>query len=216
MKAQLLELYQQHLPALKAVVAAHPSETLLGPHLMAPNDLYPQQKNRLLIVGQETGGWDSFVDDPVRQMQVYEEFNVGKGYFSSPFWNVTRKVEKLLGNKPHSCAWTNVSKFDHNKKRAEGIYEKTIASVDGLLRDEIRILEPTFCLFYTGPAFDMRLMGIFKGLAYHEVPGYDLRALARLEHPLLPERTYRSYHPNYLRQQGLEEGFLDFIRTHLN
>lgn len=87
MKDRLLELYKRKLPALKAVVAAHPGDSMAGPHLISPNALYSKQRLRLLIIGQETGKWDSHLEDPVRQMAVYEEFNVGINYIPTPFGN---------------------------------------------------------------------------------------------------------------------------------
>lgn len=211
MKDELLALYEKHHASLKAVRAAHPAEDMAGPFLISPNAIYPLQPHRLMIIGQETGGWEYNVDDLRAQMEAYEEFNVGETYRSSPFWNVTRKVEQALGNEPFSCAWSNISKFDHNNTRASGKYAASIASVDHLLREEIAIIKPTVCLFYTGPEFDTRVCAIFPGVAFHEVPGHDERELARLEHPGLPHHSYRAYHPKYMRLRGLEEGFIEFI-----
>lgn len=211
MKEALLELYRANQSGFKAVLDAHPGEDMAGPHLMSPNALYPLQKHRLLIVGQETGGWSYHVDHLAQQMRVYEEFNLGERYYASPFWNVTRKVERALGIAPYSCAWTNISKFDHNNGRASGDVAVSISKMDWILREEIRILEPSICLFYTGPAFDGRIRELFPNVEYVEVEGFDERRLVQLEHPSLPKHSYRSYHPNYLRQQGLEDDFLGFI-----
>lgn len=208
LSAELLALYRREHEALKAVPAAHPGEDMAGPLLMAPDERYTGQPHRLLIVGQETGGWHYHVDDPELQMEKYREFNVGEQWYASPFWNVTRKVEKLLGNQPYSCAWTNVSKFDHKNGRAVGRFAASIMSVDHLLVEELRILKPTVCLFYTGPDFDMRLCGIFPGVRYSAVEGYTEREMARLEHVELPSLSFRTYHPNYLRRSGMEEGVI--------
>lgn len=212
MRDQFLELYQRHHSAFKSVLEQHPGEDMAGPHLISPNALYEKQPYRLLIIGQETGGWSYHVEDLERQMKEYEMFNLGEHYYPSPFWNITRKVERILGNEPYSCAWANVSKFDHNNGRASGKVEASIASLDWLLREEIAILQPAVCLFYTGPAFDHRVRGIFPGVEYEEVAGQASRQMARLRHPDLPHHSYRSYHPNYLRQQGHEQRFLNTIQ----
>lgn len=213
MKEELLALYEKHHAAYKAVLAAHPGENMDGPHLISPNQLYPKQPHRFMIIGQETRGWVSDVDDRPKQMAYYEEFNVGAIYRATPFWNVTRGVEQLLGNEPYSCAWSNISKFDHNNGRAYGEFATSIATVDYILSEEIAILKPTFCLFYTGPVFDSRIRGIFEGIKYEEVDGFNVRELARLKHPVLPEMSFRSYHPGYMHRRGLEKGFLQFVES---
>jgi len=185
---------------------------LAGPLLMAPNALYSQQPNPLLIVGQETKGWGYLHGEAIReQMAVYEKFNVGKEYYASPFWNVTRKVEQALGNAPYSCAWTNLSKFDVNGGRSFGAQERIISTVDDLLVSEISLLKPKVCLFSTGPAFDERIRRTFPGVTYQAVDKWSQRKLARLMHPDLPANTFRTYHPNYLRRSGLEPDFIHFI-----
>lgn len=186
---------------------------LAGPLLMAPNALYSQQPNPLLIVGQETKGWGYLQGEAIReQMAVYEEFNVGEEYYASPFWNVTRKVEQALGNAPYSCGWTNLSKFDVNGGRSFGSQERIISAVDDLLVSEISLLKPKVCLFFTGPTFDSRVRRTFPGVVYQTVDEWPERELARLVHPDLPVNTFRTYHPNYLRRSGRETAFIQFIK----
>lgn len=180
---------------------------------MSPNSLYASSSNRLLIIGQETKGWNYFVNDFERQMQTYEEFNVGDGYYSSPFWNVIRKVEKALGNPPHSCAWTNISKFDLDGGRSYDEYESTIANIDNILIEEVNIIKPDVCIFFTGPNFDHRVKGIFEGIKYNTIEDWSLRELAQLSHPSLPVNSFRTYHPNYLRRAGFESDFVKYIET---
>ena len=192
-----------------------PEATLHGPFLMSPNFSFGVQKNPLLIVGQETFGWSKHAEDIEQNMLDYEDFNVGSKYYSSPFWNVTRKIEQILENEAFSCAWTNISKYDVNGGRAEGVYETEISNLDEILIKEIEILKPKICLFFTGPNFDYRIKTIFSEIEFHKVDNWNDRQLCQLKHPNLPENSFRTYHPNYLRRSGLEEGFLDFFRNHL-
>jgi hypothetical protein len=180
---------------------------------MSPNDKYSSQPKRLLIVGQETFGWDYHVSNIDKQMQAYENFNLGVDYYSSPFWNITRKVERALKNEEHSCAWTNISKFDHDGGKAQGKYEQVISSLDSILVDEIKIIAPTVCIFFTGPSFDGRIKNIFEGIQFDDVSNWPNRQFCKLTHPLLPENTFRSYHPKSLRMRHLENNFIDFIST---
>lgn len=150
MENELYTLYTSRQKDFKKIVETFPEDDLAGPLLMSPNPDYYTSQNKLLIIGQETNGWNYHLDDIAKQMKTYEDFNVGIEYYASPFWNITRKVEKALGNKPHSCAWTNLNKFDLNAGRPSGEYEKVISELDDILLSELKIIKPEFCLFYTG------------------------------------------------------------------
>lgn len=211
MKEELLRLYLERQSSFKQVLNSFPEDDLAGPFLMSPDEHYKKQRKPLLIIGQETNGWTYFVDEVEKQMDTYEEFNVGKEFDSTTFWNVTRRVERALGNESHSCAWTNLSKFDLYGGKAYGKYEKMIASLDKILVDEIKIVDPKVCLFFTGPDFDSRIKKIFEGITFEEIENWNIKQFCRLKHPLLPTHTYRSYHPKSLRLRRLEDSFLQFL-----
>jgi hypothetical protein len=213
MKGQLLKVYKQRQNDFKNLIAKFPTKDMAGPFLMSPNEKYATQTNPLLIIGQETNGWEYFVNDLDRQMEAYENFNVGKKYFASPFWNVTRKVEGALGNELYTCAWTNISKFDLDCKRSYGEYATEISTLDDILLGEINILNPKICIFFTGPIFDKRIKNIFSSVQFESVLGFSPRQISQLKHPALPYLTFRSYHPNYLRRSKLESKFINFISS---
>jgi len=215
MKEQLLNLYKQRQADFISIMSKFPDDDLAGPFFMSPNDKYSLQPNPLLIIGQETNGWMYDVEDLEKQMKHYEDFNVGINYKSSPFWNITRKVETAIGSELYTCAWTNVNKFDLDAGRPSGEYEKAISTVDDILIEEIRIVKPKVCLFYTGPSFDDRLKSIFENIEFIEIPGWTTRQLCQLKHPLLPDLTFRSYHPKSLRLRYLEEDFVNYISERL-
>ena len=211
LKEELMDLYRNRHHAFKNLIKAFPHDDLAGPFLMSPADRYQYQRNPLLVVGQETNGWTYYAEELEKQMKTYEEFNVGVTQNSSPFWKLVRKMEGIFGNEPYSCTWTNFSRFDLYGRRAYGKYERAIASLDGILADEIRITAPKVCLFFTGPYFDGRLMDVFPNVEFIEVEGWCTKQFCRLKHPLLPELTFRSYHPKSLRLRNLEKKFIDFI-----
>lgn len=216
MKSKLLSLYATRQKDFKKVVDKFQGDKLHGPLLMSPNEAYCTSSNKLLIIGQETFRWSCHVDDIGKQMDFYEDFNVGKDYFASPFWNITRKVEEVLGNEKYSCAWTNLNKFDVNAKRPKGKYETAISELDDILLSELKIIEPDFCLFYTGPSFDYRLRTIFQDIEFIEIPNFTLRQFCKLKHTYLPENSYRSYHPKSLRIRHLEDDFIKYITSQKN
>ena len=211
MKHKLLELYMTRKQDFLKVRDQFLDEDMAGPFLMSPNETYNKQENPLLIIGQETKGWHYYDNDYEKQMLEYENFNVGIDYFSSPFWNVIRKTEKAIGNEPYSSAWSNVSKFDLNEGRSFGEAEIAISSLDDILLHEIGIVQPKVCIFFTGPDFDWRIRKIFKGIKFLEIENHELRAFSQLKHLDLPEMSFRSYHPNYLRRSGTEKDFLKFV-----
>ncbi len=213
MKQKLLSLYNSRHQDFVNLSSQYREVDLHGPFLMSPNSIYDKQKLPLLIIGQETYGWDKNIDDLSKQMDSYEKFNVAENYYSSPFWNIARKTEKALGNEQYSCAWTNISKYDGDGGRAYGEYEIAISTLDDLLIDEIQITQPKVCLFFTGPAFDNRLKTTFENIEFIEQQGWTTRQLCRLKHPCLPEHSFRAYHPNFLRRSGFESDFIKFVET---
>ncbi|GAI28337.1 unnamed protein product, partial [marine sediment metagenome] len=209
---QLKQIYQSRINDFKQIVKKFPDDDLAGPILMSPNDLYVNQPKRLLIVGQQTNGWTYHVDDIDSQMKTYEEFNLGVDYYSSPFWNITRKLELTLGNVEYSCAWTNINKFDLDASRPYGDYEIEISKLDFILINEIDILKPDICIFFTGPSFDQRIKSIFKGVSFDSIDNWENRQLCRLKHEKLPQLTFRTHHPKSLRIRYLEDDFIDLIK----
>lgn len=213
---KLQKLYQSNTSKFKRIFEKFPNDDLAGPFLLSPNELFTKQKNRLLIIGQQTNGWTYYLDDIEKQMQTYENFNLGEQYYSSPFWNVIRKIESAFGNEEYSCAWTNINKFDLDGNRPYGDYEIEISKLDSILVDEIDILNPDICIFFTGPSFDQRIKDIFKGVSFENVNNWDNRKLSQLKHEKLPILTFRTYHPKSLRMNQLENDFIEVIKNFVN
>lgn len=214
MKEELFNLYREKQDLFRKVVQAFPHDDVAGPFLMSPGEDYLRQRLPLLVVGQETNSWSSKVEEIEKQMSAYERFHAGeggqgKGY--SAFWDMVRKVEALLGNEQFSTAWTNLSKFDLYGIRSYGKYEKTFSSADIILYDEVRIVSPEMCLFFTGPYFDARLKNVFPGLEFVPIEGWNIKQFCILKHPLLPAMSFRSYHPRSLKLKNLEKKFLHYI-----
>jgi len=67
---------------------------------------------------------------------------------------------------------------------------------------EVRILDPTAVVFFTGPRYDAILRSEFPGLELNAVAGHTSRQFAEAVHPALPNSAFRTYHPRYLRRSG--------------
>ncbi len=211
-REQLKQLYSDKVTDFENVVGIFPGADLAGPILMSPNTKYETQPKRLLIIGQQTNGWTYHVSDVNKQMGTYEGFNLGIKYYSSPFWNITRKLENAIGIQEYSCAWTNINKFDLNADKPYGEYESEIKKLDNILITEIEIIKPDICIFFTGPSFDYRIKSIFKDVLFGKIEHWDKRQLVKLNHPLLPEFTFKTHHPKSLRIRHIEDRFIDFMK----
>jgi hypothetical protein len=215
LREQLLSLYESRQQDFKNVKAQHPNDSLAGPFLMSPIDAYIKQLRPLLVIGQETNGWLDNVEDMKRMMSFYEaeKATIGIKRGGTPFWNITQKLEVAIGNDKYSCAWTNLSKFDVNSKRALGAHESTIKTLDDVLVSEIKIISPCICMFFSGPSFDNRIKDIFKGVEFTPIEGWATSQFCQLKHPDLPVNSFRSYHPKSLRLRKLESRFIEFFES---
>ena len=209
---QLKQLYEENLDGFKNVKNNFPDDDIAGPLLMSPNKIYQNQSKKLLIIGQQTNWWEYNINDIDKQMKSYEGFNVGENYYASPFWNIIRKLELVLGNDKCSCTWTNLNKFDLDSGRPYGNYELEISKLDSILIKEIQILKPDICVFFTGPSFDGRLKSIFDNILFTKVDNWGINQLSKLTHPNLPKLSFRTHHPKSLRIRYLENDFIKFIK----
>ncbi|MGK0366703.1 MAG: hypothetical protein ACI85O_003778 [Saprospiraceae bacterium] len=216
MKKELIEIYQQKQSEFNEIAEKFKTVNLHGPFLTSPGESYKKSKIKLLIIGQETNGWYNIQSKIEGLMNVYEEFNLGKKKSSSPFWNITRKIERILEIEEYSCAWTNLNKYDVNSKRPKGNHEKEISQFDDLLISEIEILKPDVCIFFTGPSFDYRLKKIYSDIILQEEENWKHNQLVNLKHEKLPKISIRTYHPKYLRMKKFESSFLELLKKKMN
>jgi hypothetical protein len=203
-------VYEQAWPALVAALAdIDPGRNLSQPLLL---DLdahgYLSAPTRLLVVGQQTNGWTKkpwgspLGPEPIGYLCAeYREFQVGKDYYASPFWAAAHQLHRELnpGSPDGAFIWSNVLKLDEGKGRPGADVEQRLLSHFDVVPAECRIAEPEVVVFFTGPEYDDVLRVAFPGLQFVPIPGVEERLLARLVHPGLPRRSFRTYHPKYLR-----------------
>jgi len=209
----LASLYQRHYEEIYSVRESFPELNLEGPLLMHLEQYY-QQSTKLMIIGQETKGWTSDSDIAFQQ-KTYQKFNMGEQYYSSPFWNITRKIEKILGIAPYSCAWSNLNRYDFDGCAPTDEILSELVKLDFLVCEEIKAVKPDVCLFFTNRKYDHRLRDTFEGIGLVEIPGLPAKHFSRLVHPELPYHTYRTPHPRVIRTRRWEEGFLSAISAEL-
>ncbi len=206
---ELRSLYQKNSSKLKKLVQDY--EGASCPHLLFIPSSYLSCKNKLLVVGQQTNGWgcsgliSCCSDIVVPLMKEYEEFNLGENYVSSPFWQAGISLNRLVNpNSPErSFLWTNLVKIDQNGRRpVVKELEDTVTSFK-LLQSEIEITKPNVVIFFTGPDYDALLQSSFPGIIFTQIKKYNTKAYAKLSlKGSLPELSFRTYHPKYLKLSG--------------
>jgi len=209
---KLRSLYKKHWHAIDNCMKKYLD--LSAPTVMDISDAYFNSPKRLMIIGQQTYGWGTGTLDFM--LKDYRDFNFGENYRSTPFWNVTSKVAKILGVDRYAIAWTNLVKCDYKKDRPPKNIESEIQEAFPVLADEISILAPDIIIFFTGPRYDDRLEKSLPGSTFEKVRNYDPRQLAKISNPNLPAKSIRAYHPNYLQRSGKENDFLRYIKRMFN
>jgi hypothetical protein len=84
-------------------------------------------------------------------------------------------------------------------------------ALDFLLREEIQILRPDMCIFYTNRKYDHRIEALYPAVEFSDIEGLPSSHFARLAHPHLPKHTIRTPHPRTIRMKGWEDAFMEFI-----
>jgi hypothetical protein len=180
----------------------YPSISL--PHLVEPKPAYFTQDVRLMVVGQETFGWGTkevtaFDDDQQLVddlLACYARFDLGIAYRSTPFWAAANALFAGLNPDASERAyiWSNLVKLDNNRQRVNSTVEDALAAAN-LLPLEISSFQPNAIVFFTGRRYDRRLASTFSGMKCESVSP----DIARIIHPQLPHRTFRTHHPKFLR-----------------
>lgn len=207
--ARLQAFYSSIWIDLVKDLAGHPS--LSSPLFINVPPTYAACQHRLLIVGQQTNGWQGSLSkqiqtapntilNPVGELLgAYSWFERGKSYRSTPFWRYAHKMQCLLnpGADRFGFLWSNLLKVDEGQKRPSRAVEDVILGYR-MLQTEIKETSPTVVLFFTGPEYDDVLRRTFPDVVITVVPNQKPRLLAKVHHPELPVHSYRTYHPGYL------------------
>lgn len=218
---QLRELYYSFLPQLKNLVEHIGDEDTAdyeGPLLMhCWDDEYNNSEYKILFIGQETNGWNGF-DRPKIQsdidniLNLYITFEMGVNY-NSVFWQHVNYINNVLNpGKKLNFLWSNVLKFGRSGKgRPDEIVTDAEMLYFNVLRNEIEIVKPDVVIFFSGPNYDYDLGLRIEDISFQQVDtNFEIRQLAKVQSKYLPAKSYRTYHPNYLRKSG-NEGILEII-----
>jgi hypothetical protein len=174
------------------------------PHLVEPKPAYFEQDVRLMIVGQETFGWGKEHANPSGDndsligelLSCYAEFDLGAAYRATPFWDAANELFAALNPcaRTRAYVWSNLVKLDASRHRVGSDIEDALGPT-ALLPLEVAAFRPDVVIFFSGPRYEARLAQTFPGASLETRSPF----VARVVHPALPHRTFRTYHPKYLR-----------------
>lgn len=169
---------------------------------------YEKADIKIMFLGQETNSWEGGLGskDINELMETYSEFLEIR--YGGQFWNAVRDyvrtIKDMNPNKSVEYVWNNIIKI--GKEEGKGVPEQHLVNrqkeVFPVLREEIEIINPNLIIFFTGPYYDQYINKEWDELQFNEVNNSDKRQLAIVNHNLLPEITFRTYHPNYLYRRG--------------
>jgi len=212
-QTELDTAYLERWVALTTAIPAGEAEQLKlsRPHLVdltAFGGRYWSSPVRLMVIGQQTAGWGEAVSwagkpaECVEQLKgYYHSFELGKHYLSTPFWGAAHELGRLINpsSPANSFIWTNLLKLDQGGDRPEDKVEKTVSAAFSVLPEEVRLARPQAVVFLTGPNFDERLTATFPECDLEKIGNHPLRELALVRGTGLPRKTFRTYHPKFLR-----------------
>jgi len=176
-------------------------------------DVFPQYfevSRRLLIVGQQTAGWDTCWDQRAtgavtRLMKCYRDFHLAEAYLPTPFWGAAWQLFRRLNpaGPNYGFLWTNLIKVDQDRRRPDRRIRELVATGFRVLAEEVNITKPDVIVFLTGPNYDYSIRLAFPGVAFHPVNDLPERLLAKLDKPADCRHAYRIYHPTgIMRMRG--------------
>jgi hypothetical protein len=183
---------------------------------------YFESDLKFLYVGKENNGWfnekdrkRSGLDDDIQNtekylndlLNLYYCFNIGTNYKSPIFTFFDVLVDKARTEKPKTgFLYSNLLRIDCSK--SEYLKNKVFAiDNNNILLKEIEILKPDVIIFATG-TYDGFLKSTFKGVKYGTTINRKINEYSLLQHPLLPEKSIRIYHPDYHSRKGADYRWL--------
>lgn len=211
MNSKLFELYRNHWDD---TIKALSSKGLTNPLLIRFKDeaSYKKADLRVMIFGQETNGWkgDLGQKSPEELLERYSDFYGSEKCFNTRkhFWNALKDYQNTIKEHNRNISvefvWNNILKIGLSDSKGHPAPEliSLQKKVFPVISEEINILKPDAIIFFTGPKYDKYIRLEWADIVKSEIDDWDTRVLTKIKSNFLPEKTYRTYHPNYLYRQG--------------
>jgi hypothetical protein len=224
---ELLKLYQSNWNSLSekleeiktSALPTKPTNPLLI--RVGNEEKYFNSDIRVMIFGQETNDWgNDFQNNIENTLSIYDDF-FNSNYcfkYGGQFWNGISRFLKILEdqnpNKAIEFVWNNVVKI--GKSGGKGMPPNYIYQIEqenfSILKNEVEILEPNLILFLSGPNYDSILSNQFDNPDFEKIENYSQRQIAKIKLENI-DFTFRTYHPNFLWRNGINDYFNEIINT---
>lgn len=180
---------------------------------------YQKAKYKIMAIGQELNGGYGIRSEPritmLDNLRGQSFDSCGRGFFSFPakLCHAVNEIGGKLNRKEIRSyfVWAEIRKFSYHKKihsnskaprtRLNKEVQNLIDTKFNILEDEIRIINPDIVLFLTGHNYDNYIRTQLDGVKFHKLENsdYEKSQFARVEHKVLPEKSFRIYHPHAFR-----------------
>ncbi|KJD30985.1 hypothetical protein PW52_16950 [Tamlana sedimentorum] len=224
MNEKLVELYKSNWTKLSnelnlIISNKTYSQKPTNPLLLSINEnAYLESDIKVLFLGQETNDWgNDFSGNIEETLEIYDDFynsNYALDSYGGHFWNgINRFIElmnKKFKGKKVSYIWSNVVKIgasgrDQNHPE-DYIYNIELENFK-VLEKELDILKPDVILFVSGPNYDYNIEKNLEGVKFSSFnSNFSTRQLAKIKYKNF-KNIYRTYHPNYLWRNKINEYF---------
>jgi len=232
--AALRQMYEDLRPQIEEWLPV--GHQLSRQHLIAANEHYFTAQTRFLVVGQHTAGWGQEacelgpwrgqlrIDD---LLTIYRKFNnsqlrpdlQARGMRPTCY---TLQDGVNCGHNKYGFLWSNLVKVDQlvkvdptgkDKRGKPAAWIAVRPGELGLVRREIEITSPDVVVFFTGTTeyYCQLLNNTFPGIEYNHVRSVPAGHHVRIEHSMLPQRSYRTHHPSTLDRSGWKARVLSEI-----
>lgn len=198
---------------------------LSDPLLMSVDDKYLQAHTKIMVVGQETNGWeyDSKWDNeedpgwPIRLscneyvdflMQRYQNTHWKKFFNASAYWRAAdflyEQLNDYAGRPDIGYLWNNLDKVDYNRRKLPDKVRQTVHENFFVLKEEVTITKPDVLVLFVGERYDQQLEKIgCKIVSLEKETGISQNILVKLQWPnAFPEESYVLPHPRRLQLLG--------------
>lgn len=218
---ELLKLYNSKNEVIKEIEELNKELKCRPLALLLPSvpQNYQKSKYQIMAIGQELNGGYGIRSEPRITMldnlrgQSFDDLS-RRGFFSFPaeLCHAVNEIGGKLNRKEIRSyfVWAEIRKFSYHKKidskskaprtQLNKEVQNLIDTKFNILEDEIRIINPDIVLFLTGHNYDNYIEKQLSGVDFKAVKGYKEKQFARVEHKVLPEKSFRIYHPNAFRQ----------------
>jgi len=195
-------------------ISAKPRVLIIGQETLDWNFVkgdYPRHES----IFNDIADWKEFKEKPDSVPALVD----GYGFFNfaethpvnhrAPFFSAYRRIREALGDDldifDTSVLWTNLIRMAYDGGSILHISDIQIRDrlfdISGeVLRCEIRALNPDAIIFFTGPRYDDALRRAFQDVKFKAIAKYDWRKFSSVQSSMLPEYSWRTYHPTYLRR----------------